>query len=158
MWGGVYSLKLVHVICRRRQWGVHSNEETFMVSSGHGRRGVIVDAWSIFVFVTWLFFLRRVQKEVVAVSMAEAMSNIRHSAQECQCMRLLHGRNTGGRGGSQPSLEGEDLCENWFQLENSVEETQALMRLEGELNATLLFEHGGRQPTNMIWVARILLG
>ena len=31
------------------------------------------------------------------------------------------------------------------------------MRLEGELNATLLFEHGGHQPASMLWVARILL-
>ena len=29
------------------------------------------------------------------------------------------------------------------------------MHLEGELNATLLFEHGGRQPTNTLWVAHI---
>ena len=33
-----------------------------------------------------------------------------------------------------------------------------LMRLEGELNTTLLFEHGRCQPASMLWVARILLG
>ena len=32
------------------------------------------------------------------------------------------------------------------------------MRLEGELNSTLLFEHGGRQPTSTLWVSHILLG
>lgn len=43
-------------------------------------------------------------------------------------------------------------------MENSPEETRALMRIEGELNATLLFEYGGRHPTRMLWVAPILLG
>ena len=32
------------------------------------------------------------------------------------------------------------------------------MHLEGELNATLLFEHGGCRPTSTLWVAHILLG
>ena len=32
------------------------------------------------------------------------------------------------------------------------------MRMQGELNATLLFEYGGRQPARMLWVAHILLG
>ena len=48
--------------------------------------------------------------------------------------------------------------ENWFRMENSSEESQSLMRLEGELNATLLFEHGGLQQASTLWVARILLG
>ena len=55
-------------------------------------------------------------------------------------------------------MEGEDPSENWLRMENLVEETRALMRLEGELNATLLFEHGVYQPTSMLWVSRILLG
>lgn len=61
-------------------------------------------------------------------------------------------------GSARPSMEGEDPGENWFRLENSVEETWALMRLEGELNDTLMFEHGGRQPVSMLWAAHILLG
>ena len=32
------------------------------------------------------------------------------------------------------------------------------MCLEGELNETLLFEHGGCQPTSPLWISRILLG
>ena len=31
------------------------------------------------------------------------------------------------------------------------------MRLEGELNATLLFEHGGCQSESPLWIAHILL-
>ena len=61
-------------------------------------------------------------------------------------------------GGTRPILEGEDPGENWFRLENYSEETRVLMRLEGELNATLMFEHGGREPASMLWVAHILLG
>ena len=38
-----------------------------------------------------------------------------------------------------------------------MEETRVLMPLEGELNATLLFEHGGHQPTSLLWIARIRL-
>ena len=32
------------------------------------------------------------------------------------------------------------------------------MWLEGELNVSLLFEHGGLQPASTLWVAHILLG
>ena len=42
-------------------------------------------------------------------------------------------------------------------MENSPEETRALMRLEGELNSTLFFEYGGHQLAIMLWVANILL-
>lgn len=108
-------------------------------------------------FVTQLFILCRVWKEESVVSMEKAMADRRNSAPDCQCTRLLHGRNPGGRGGARPNMEGGDLGENWFQLENSIEETWVLMRLEGELNATLLFEHGGRQPPSTLWVAHILL-
>ena len=48
--------------------------------------------------------------------------------------------------------------ETWFRHENSIKETRAFMRLEGELNATLLFEHGGRQSASLLWIACILLG
>lgn len=56
-----------------------------------------------------------------------------------------------------PSVDGEDPGEIWFRQENSAKETRALMRLEREFNATLLFEHGGRQPTSSLWISRILL-
>ena len=55
-------------------------------------------------------------------------------------------------------MEGEDPGENWFWLENSTEETWALMRFGGKLNTTLLFEHGGHQKASTLWVALILLG
>ena len=116
-----------------------------MAASGHGRRGGIVGAWSIFVLVTWLFALCKIWKLVVAEGVEIAMADRGHLGQECQCARLLHGQNIGGRGAARPNAEGEDPGENWFRLENSVEETRVLMRLEGELNATLMFKHGGRQ-------------
>ena len=37
-------------------------------------------------------------------------------------------------------------------------ERRALFRLEKELEATLLFEHGGEYRANPHWVTRILLG
>lgn len=91
------------------------------------------------------------------MSVVEAMADRGNLASDCQCAGLLHGRNPWGRCGVPPSMEGEDPSENWFQLENSTEETRELMRLEGKLNATLLFEHGRHQPASMLWVARILL-
>lgn len=57
------------------------------------------------------------------MSMAEAMADRGHSTLNCRCIGILHGRNLGGRGGAHPSMEGEDLGENWFWLENLVEET-----------------------------------
>ena len=78
------------------------------------------------------------------MSVEEAIADRGHSAQECRCAGLLHGRNLGGRGGARPSLEGEDPGENWFMLENLAEETWESLRLEGELNATLMFEHDRR--------------
>ena len=71
---------------------------------------------------------------------------------------MLHGQNIGGRGGARPSPKGDDPMENWFRMENSSGESQSLMRLEGELNATLLFEHGGLEQASTLWVARIFLG
>ena len=78
-------------------------------------------------FVTRLFVLCRVWKEAFDVHVAEAMVDRGHSAPDCRCAGLLHGRNPGGRGGARPNMEGEDPGENWFQLENSTEETRALM-------------------------------
>lgn len=48
--------------------------------------------------------------------------------------------------------------ERWFTMENSPAERRALSRLEKELEATLLFEHGGEHRANPHWVTRILLG
>ena len=47
--------------------------------------------------------------------------------------------------------------ERWFTMENSPVERRALSRLEKELEATLLFEHGGEYRSNPHWVTRILL-
>lgn len=68
------------------------------------------------------------------------------------------GQNLGIRGVERPDVEGEDLAETWFYLENSTEQARALTRLEGELSTTLLFEHGGRQTVIPLWVVYILLG
>ena len=48
--------------------------------------------------------------------------------------------------------------ERWFTMENSPAERRALSRLEKELEATLLFEHGGEYRASPHWVTRILLG
>ena len=48
--------------------------------------------------------------------------------------------------------------EHWFIMENSPVERRALSTLEKELEATLLFEHGGEYRANPHWVTRILLG
>ena len=47
--------------------------------------------------------------------------------------------------------------ERWFTMENSLAERRALFRLEKELEATLLFEHGGEHRASPHWVTRILL-
>ena len=73
-------------------------------------------------------------------------------------MGHTHGRNIGGSGVERPNIEGEDPGETWFRMENSTEEAPALTHLEGELSSTLLFEHGGRQTANSLWVVCILLG
>ena len=91
------------------------------------------------------------------MSVMVAMVDRGHSSQECQCARMLHRQNTRGRGGARSILKGEDLGDNWFWLENLAEKTSALIQLEGELNATLRFEHGGGQPASMLWVAHIHL-
>ena len=43
-------------------------------------------------------------------------------------------------------------------METSLAERRALFRLEKELEATLLFEHGGDCRASPLWVTRILLG
>ena len=137
---------------------MRASEEPFTVASGHSRRSGIVGGWRICMLVTLLLALCRVWKEAFAECVVEAMADRGHSAPECRCLGLLHGRSQGGRGGARPSIEGEDPCKNWFRMENLAEETQALMRLEGKLKATLLFEHGKRQPTSILLVSCILLG
>lgn len=52
----------------------------------------------------------------------------------------------------------EDPGERWFLQENSRAEIRILTRLEDDLNSSLLFEHGGGQRANPLWIARILLG
>ena len=48
--------------------------------------------------------------------------------------------------------------EGWITMENSLVKRRALPRLEKELEATLLFEHGGEYRASPHWVTRILLG
>ena len=48
--------------------------------------------------------------------------------------------------------------EHWFNQETSTTERRAMFWLERELEATLKFEHGGRQQVSPLWVTRILLG
>lgn len=48
--------------------------------------------------------------------------------------------------------------EQWFTMENSLVERRDLSRIEKEIEATLLFEHGGEYRANLDWVTRILLG
>lgn len=48
--------------------------------------------------------------------------------------------------------------ECWFTMENSLAERRALFRIKKELEATLLFEHGGEYRAIPHWVTHILLG
>ena len=47
--------------------------------------------------------------------------------------------------------------EHWFTMETSSVEQQALFHLEKEMEATLMFEHGGSRRASQLWVTRILL-
>ena len=78
--------------------------------------------------------------EGVEMAMAERNPHV----QECRREVHTHEQNLGGRGVKQTNAEGEDLGETWFLMENSLEEDRAWTCLEGELNSTVLFEHGGR--------------
>ena len=53
---------------------------------------------------------------------------------------------------------GKDLGKRWFSLEHSPSEICSLTRLKREMNSSLLFEHGGEQRANPLWVVCILLG
>lgn len=59
---------------------------------------------------------------------------------------------------SSPGDGGDNSGERWFNLENSQAERRLLLRLEHELDASLLFEHGGGPRVRQLWVMRILLG
>ena len=52
----------------------------------------------------------------------------------------------------------KDPGEWWFCQENSQAEIHTLFCLEEDLNSTLLFEHGGGQRPNELWLTHILLG
>ena len=60
----------------------------------------------------------------------------------------------GSQGGGREMSPGE----HWFTMETSPAERRVLFRLEKELEATLLFEHGGSCRANPLSVTRILLG
>ena len=89
-------------------------------------------------------------------------------AMECRREGYTHGQNLCGRGVERLGVDndttnpngvgGKDLGEKWLCLENSTEEARGSTCLEGELISTLLFEHGGRQTANPLWVVCILLG
>lgn len=77
--------------------------------------------------------------------------------------RLRSGNNLGGlekaavddrQGGGEEVNPGE----RWFTMETSPAERRALFRLEKEMEATLMFEHGGSRRANQLWVTKILLG
>lgn len=98
-----------------------------MTASSRGRRGGIVEGWRVGMFVTRLFVLCRVWTESFDVHVVEEMANRGNLTPDCQCAGMLHGRNLGGRGVAHPNMQGDDPGENWFRLENSMEETRALM-------------------------------
>lgn len=60
----------------------------------------------------------------------------------------------GSHGGGREMIPGE----RWFTMENYSAERRALFRIEKELEATLLFEHGGEYRASPHWVTPILLG
>lgn len=103
---------------------------------------VWVDSEPVILFVALCSVWKLIVEEVVELAMAERTPHV----QDCRCEGHTHGKNLGGKGGERPCTEGEDLGETWFYMENSLEEARALTRLEGELNSTLLFDHGGRKP------------
>ena len=43
-------------------------------------------------------------------------------------------------------------------MENSRAKIRTLTHLEDDLNSSFLFEHGGRQRANQLWITHILLG
>ena len=85
------------------------------------------------------------------------------SREGCHYSRCGGGRVAGGSGKEawevqSPRGGGENPGERWFNLENSYAERCSLLRLKRELDASLIFEHGGGQRASQLWVTRILLG
>ena len=84
------------------------------------------------------------------------------SITEGNCGKLRRGSSSGGpkkvaaddrQGGGGEVNPGE----HWFNLETSSAERRTLFRLENEMEATLMFEHGGSRRASELWVTRILL-
>lgn len=75
-------------------------------------------------------------------------------------------RSGRGLGGTRKEAEEVHLIgsgevnsgERWFNMETTPAERCAMFDLEREMDATLIFEHGGGQKASQLWVTRILLG
>lgn len=141
-----------------------------MITSGCGRRMGYVGRWCSSSHISlnvqcrvWTVEFagdvkRQVRRVVTTSEVVDAMVERGHLALDCRCIGRLLGRSHGGYGGSRTGAEGEDPGELLFRKEKFAEETRAVMRLEGELNATLMFEHGGHQLASPLWSVRSLLG
>ena len=84
------------------------------------------------------------------------------STERGNCSRCRSGHGPGGTGKEAeevyPISSGEvNLGECWFNMETMSAERHALFRLEREMDATLMFEHGGGKKASQLWVTRILL-
>lgn len=96
--------------------------------------------------------------------MAELGSKLSASSSaEGNCGRFRRGGSSGGpekvtmddrqgRGGEV------NPGEHWFTMETPLVKCRALFCLEKEMEATLMFEHGGSHRASQLWVTRILLG
>lgn len=128
---GVQSLLFRCVEHMQRKFKVRVNEASFMAVSGQRRRRSYEGRWRISQCISWRNVKLKARKVDSARNVVEAMAEWGHLAPDYKCVEQILGRSQGGRGGIRPSVEGEDPGELWFRQENSVEETQALMRLEG---------------------------
>lgn len=84
------------------------------------------------------------------------------SKEGCNCSHC-GGCSVGGLGKEVeeiifPKDGGENPGERWFNEENSQAKRRSLLHLERELDASLLFEHGGGPREIQLCVTRILLG
>ena len=171
MWGEVDSH---HLNCENigrqsdQSHGVRSSDGPFMAPSGRGQwiaKGGGELGLGISMFVSTLCSALEIQaKEAGQLAMAGSIPLTREGNHEdCNCSRLGGGKGIGGSGADEDAMQhhgngGEDLGERWFSLENSPVEILSLTRLEGEMNSSLLSEHGGGQCANPLWVVCILLG
>jgi hypothetical protein len=83
------------------------------------------------------------------------------SKEGCNCIRC-GARSVGGSRKeaeeiSSPTDGGDNPRERWFNMENSQAERRLLLCLEHELDASLLFEHGGGPTGSQLWVTHILV-